>query len=72
MTTLASRDILKIIEEATGDGTTATGHDLFPSSLVPHVEHLHRTYNYESVVRYLMTLRPPDAGWLESETGVEP
>jgi len=72
MTTLQTRDILKTIEEATGDGSTVVGHDLFPSGLVPHVEHLHRTYTYESAVRYLMTLRPDDAGWIESETGVEP
>ena len=72
MTTLQTRDILKAIEEATGDASTALGHDLFPSALVSHVEHLHRTYTYESAVRYLMTLRPDDAGWIESETGVEP
>jgi hypothetical protein len=66
-----AKEILRTITEKTGDGLSAQGHDLFPTSLVLDNAHLFSHYDYVGAVTYLMRLFPTDAADIARETSVE-
>ena len=65
-------DLLQAIAQQTGNGDSAKGFEIFQPGEVLHSEHLHRDYCYADAVRYLMRMRPDDAGRIEQETRIEP